>query len=189
MKDTKVISTFPGCGKTYCYNKYLDSDIIILDSDSSNFSWVKDENGNNTKTRNPDFPENYIKYIRENIGEADIIFVSSHDVVRKALEEHDIDYFLVYPHSNKECKDSFIDRYKKRNSPQSFINFISENYEKFISDMKREFFPYNILLDKNETIDDLLTYGYCEHMVARFADTKIGCPIECDRCPYRNKIL
>lgn len=189
MKDTKIISAFPGCGKTYCYNKYLGSDIIILDSDSSNFSWVKDRNGNNTETRNPDFPENYIKHIQENIGKADIIFVSSHDEVRKALEEDNIEYLLVYPYPDKECKNDFIDRYKKRDSPKSFIDFISENYEKFIYDMRTESFPYSIFLDKNETMDDLLTYGYCEHMIAKSADTKIGCPMECDRCPYRNEML
>lgn len=59
---------------------------MCLDSDSSNFSWVKDENGNNTKERNPEFPKNYIEHIKSNIGKVDVIFVSSHKVVREALE-------------------------------------------------------------------------------------------------------
>ena len=66
----KVISAFPGCGKTTYYktwwkhkdNVWKDKTVgeVILDSDSSEFSWIKDENGNNTKERNQDFPNNYI---------------------------------------------------------------------------------------------------------------------------------
>jgi hypothetical protein len=43
-KNTFVISAFPGCGKSYCYNNYQDK-LSMLDSDSSEFSWIKDENG------------------------------------------------------------------------------------------------------------------------------------------------
>ena len=59
MKKTLVMSAFPASGKTFAYNKYKNSK-IIFDSDSSEFSWIKDEFGNNTKERNPDFPNNYI---------------------------------------------------------------------------------------------------------------------------------
>jgi hypothetical protein len=62
MKQTFVISAFPGCGKSYCYKKYQDR-FSILDSDSSEFSWIKDNEGKNTKERNPDFPNNYIDHI------------------------------------------------------------------------------------------------------------------------------
>lgn len=41
MKNTKVISAFPGTGKTYCFNNFKG--ITMLDSDSSEFSWIKDE--------------------------------------------------------------------------------------------------------------------------------------------------
>ena len=62
---TKIISAFPGTGKSYYHNKNKET---TLDSDSSNFSWIKDENGNNTTERNPKFPQNYIYHIKENIG-------------------------------------------------------------------------------------------------------------------------
>ena len=88
---TAVVSAFPACGKTYAYT-HFQSRYSMLDSDSSEFSWVKDADGKNTKTRNPDFPMNYIKHIQENIGKVDFIFVSSHLAVRKALEEAGIRY-------------------------------------------------------------------------------------------------
>ena len=187
MKNTKIISAFPGCGKTYCFNKYKDTDIKILDSDSSEFSWLKDKNGNNTKERNPEFPINYINHIKENIGKVDIIFVSSHDLVRKALEDNSINYILVYPILN--CKENYIHRYINRGNDISFIDFISKNYDKFIKDMMDEEFPAKVELYSKETIDDLLTYGFCTKMIAKNADAYFGCPVECNRCPYRNTIL
>lgn len=187
MKNTKVISSFPGCGKTYCFDKYKDSGIKILDSDSSEFSWVKDENGINTKERNPDFPMNYINHIKENLGNVDIIFVSSHDIVRSALKENDINYILVYPCLG--AKEEYINRYSVRGSDENFIKFIESNYEKFINDMQLENFPQKIELNYEETLDDLLKYGYCQGYVAKYLDAYRGCPIECNRCPYKENII
>ena len=123
MKDTKVIAAFPACGKTYCFNR--NEDYIILDSDSSKFSWMyrkrtKEElddarkeweatphlmtttsyintiKDQEIKVRNPEFPKNYIEHIKENIGKVDYIFVSTHEEVRKALTDAGIEFILVY---------------------------------------------------------------------------------------------
>lgn len=132
-KTTFVISAFPGCGKSYCFNHYNGEDLKILDSDSSQFSWIKDENGNNTKERNPEFPDNYIRHIKENIGKVDIIFVSSHKIVRDALLENNIRTILIYPY--KHCKDEWIERFRKRGNNEKFITFISDNWDNFIDEM------------------------------------------------------
>lgn len=141
---TKVISAFPACGKTYCFENKQSYYNGILDSDSSEFSWIKDENGNNTDVRNPDFPNNYIKHIKDNMGKVEIIFVSSHDVVRDALKENDIEYTLVYPDINQ--KDEWIRRFKNRGNNDGFINFISNNWDNFITDMENETYPRKIKL-------------------------------------------
>lgn len=135
MKPTFVISAFPACGKSYCFNHYQDR-FSMLDSDSSEFSWIKDENGNNTTERNPNFPQNYIQHIKENIGKVDIIFVSSHGVVRKALFDNDIGAIIVYP--NKNLKDEWIRRFKERGNDEGFIKFISDNWDNFIDDIENE---------------------------------------------------
>ena len=57
MRNTKVIAAFPACGKSYCFDR--NEDYIILDSDSSKFSWAYPD-GLAAKYRNPDFPKNYI---------------------------------------------------------------------------------------------------------------------------------
>ena len=38
--DTKIISAFPACGKTYAFKKLNENGYKILDSDSSKFSWM-----------------------------------------------------------------------------------------------------------------------------------------------------
>jgi hypothetical protein len=77
FKNTKVISAFPGCGKTHLFKTHKNK--IILDSDSSTFDKKY-------------FPQNYIKHIKENIGKVDIILVSSHSDVRSALVNENIDF-------------------------------------------------------------------------------------------------
>lgn len=108
---TKIYSVFPACGKTWLYEHQEDYDLKILDSDSSQFSWEEypliGEN-RTIKFRNPDFPNNYIKHIKENIGKHDCIFVSSHASVREALDRNGIDFTIVYPETT--CKAEWVGR-------------------------------------------------------------------------------
>lgn len=150
---TKVISAFPACGKSYFYNIQKDLGLKVLDSDSSEFSWIKDESGNNTKERNPDFPSNYIEHIKNNLGSVDIIFVSSHDIVRNALKESNINYYLAYP--QKELKQEWVERFKSRGNNEGFIQFISSNWDSFIDDIENEAFPIKVELKSGEYILDV----------------------------------
>lgn len=139
--------------KSYCFENYQDR-FSILDSDSSNFSWVKDKDGNNTTTRNPNFPQNYIEHIKSNIGKVDIIFVSSHEIVRQALYENDIKTVIVYP--SKDMKEDFIKRYKDRGNNESFIKFISTNWDRFINEIENEDYGFiKNRLNKEEPYLDL----------------------------------
>lgn len=145
MKNTKVISGFPGVGKTVLSNK---EGLVILDSDSSNFSWI--EKG----VRNPHFPLNYMRHIEANLGVADYIFVSSHDNVRKALEDREIEYTLVYP--RMDLKEEYIERYRNRGNEAAFINFIDSKWDEFISNIEKETFPKLVELTNGEYLSDVL---------------------------------
>lgn len=144
IKETMVIAAFPGTGKSFCVKNESDKFNGILDSDSSNFSWVKDSNGNNTTERNPDFPNNYIKHIKENIGKVEVIFVSSHKEVREALEREGIEYVLVYP--NVFQKDDYINRYKNRGSSDKFVRLLEANWDEWINECRTEEYPVRIEL-------------------------------------------
>ena len=121
---TRIIAAFPGTGKSYYHKKHPDT---TLDSDSSHFSWMFKDG---TKVRNSDFPYNYIEHIRNNIGLYEFIFVSTHKEVREALLDNCIFFYLIYPSEDK--KDYYVRRYKDRNSPESFVKLLIENWHKWI---------------------------------------------------------
>lgn len=103
--NTKIYSVFPACGKTWLYEHQEDYGLKIMDSDSSNFNWIRVDG---RKERNPEFPENYITHIKENIGKCDCIFVSSHASVREALDREGIDFTVVYP--EQDCEAEWVGR-------------------------------------------------------------------------------
>lgn len=146
---TYVISAFPGCGKSYCFKKYGDK-FKILDSDSNKFSWTTD--GEGITVRNKDFPNNYIKHIKDNIGKVDIIFVNSHKEVREALSENNIDAILIYPY--RHCKTQWLTRFKLRGDGEKFIKFLSDNWYNFLSELENDKNGFlHVRLDENEYID------------------------------------
>ena len=124
---TKIISAFPGVGKTTYHKNNPDT---TLDSDSSSFSWIVDEHGN--KTRNPHFPQNYIDHIKQNIGKYKYIFVSSHKEVRDALLDNCIFFYLVYPVNSR--KEEFIQRYRDRGNDENFIKLVKTNWENWMDE-------------------------------------------------------
>jgi hypothetical protein len=135
---TKIVSAFPGTGKSYFFREVADKvGLRVLDSDSSGFSWITSvgTTGESVKIRNPEFPANYIKHIKENMGEVDIIFVSSHKEVREALVAEGLEFFLVYPW--KEYKDEYIKRYTERGNPKEFIATVGKNWDMWIDELEK----------------------------------------------------
>ena len=122
MKKTVIISAFPGCGKSTAYVK-LKNKIDVLDSDSSLFD-------------KKDFPNNYINHIKENIGKVDIIFVSSHQIVRNALKENNIHFSMYYP--SKKRKNEMLELYKQRGNNEDFIYFLDNHFDFFIENIENE---------------------------------------------------
>lgn len=151
MIQTYIISAFPGTGKTYFHKNHPD---ISLDSDSSEFSWIIDKNGN--KIRNPKFPNNYINHIKENIGKYKFIFVSSHKEVRELLNLHCIFYYVVYPLI--ECKEEYIERYRFRGSDEKFIDLISNNWDNWIEELEIYDNNFSLPLPSKITLSDALKY-------------------------------
>lgn len=151
MKKAIVISAFPACGKSYLFENIKDK--VVLDSDSSEYSWVVNEDGK--KVRNPEFPSNYIKHIKNNLKKADIIFVSSHLVVRQAMADAGISYVTVYPESS--MKAEWIGRCFLRGNDEDFLHFIADSWDKFMDCIYDE--PHGkklYRLTSNEYLADIL---------------------------------
>ncbi len=137
--NTKVISAFPGCGKSHFFRENKDK--IVLDSDSSKFDKSQ-------------FPSNYIEHIKENIGKADIIMVSSHKEVRDALVENEIPFTLVYP--DISIKEEYIGRYVDRGNSEAFVNLLLKNWELWIGELDNQVGCEKIKLSRGEYLSDVL---------------------------------
>lgn len=161
MKDTLVISAYPCCGKSYMYKNYQYR-WSILDSDSSDFRWLSKEE----KIENPDFPNNYIKHIQDNIGKVDIICVSSHLKVRELMTKAGIEFCTVYP--ERGLLDEWIGRMYRRGSDKSFIDFQIEHWDQFMKDICTE--PYGFWLTRlysNDYISNHIIEMLCNRTLVR----------------------
>ena len=156
---TKIISAFPGTGKSYYHKNHLET---TLDSDSSQFSWLYDEWGDKLlgldgkPMRNPQFPQNYIEHIKSNIGKYEYIFVSSHKEVREALVNNCLLFYLIYP--DYDDKEIYIERYKQRGSSDNFIKLIENNWNNWIEELDWQDDCVLFKLPKNSNITEYLDY-------------------------------
>lgn len=137
-KDTKLISAFPGSGKSHYFR---NTDKYVLDSDSSKFDKSK-------------FPENYIKHIKNNMGKVDIIMISSHKEVRDALVDNELSFTLVYP--DKSLKDEYISRYKERGNDDKFVELLDKNWDTWIGELETQDGCKHIKLHSGQYLSDIL---------------------------------
>jgi hypothetical protein len=138
-KKTKLVSAFPGCGKSHLFRNKGEK--VILDSDSSTFDKSQ-------------FPKNYIQHIKENIGKADIILISSHDIVRDALVVNGLRFTLVYP--DISIKDEYIQRYIDRGNNDAFVKLLQENWDTWIRDMEKQIGCEHIKLKSGQYLSDVI---------------------------------
>lgn len=119
---TKIISGFPGVGKSHL-GKRSDNEVKVLDLESSNF---KGENR----------WEDYKSEIKNQVGKVDVLFVSSHKETRKILSELGLNFYLVYP--DRSLKDEYLRRYAERGSSQEFLGMMDKNFDLFIDSIENE---------------------------------------------------
>lgn len=136
---TKVISGFPGVGKSTIFNTGAN----CSDSDSSKFDKI-------------DFPRNYIEHLKAAIaeGKLDYVFVSSHASVRQAMVDAGILFTLVYP--NIALKKEYMERYAKRGSPQPFLDLMDKQWANFIIDCSMQQECSIVVLQEGQFLADVL---------------------------------
>ena len=119
----------------------------MLDSDASRFSWTS------PGVRNPDFPQNYIQHIRENIGKVDIILVSTHAAIRNAFVASELRFTLVYP--TPDQKDDYLIRFRERGSTPEFVEMMSQSWTPFLTELIYQGGCYHHILQKGEYLADI----------------------------------
>ena len=113
-------------GKTYATAHYGDR-YRLRDSDSSEFHFLEGLDG---KTLNPGWPKNYLDHIASIVKscEYQVLFVSTHEEVRRGLHALGIPYILVIPHKHPSVKTEFLKRYRERGSSEKFVKLLDENW-------------------------------------------------------------
>ena len=160
---TCVIAGFGGIGKTTLAKKYIN----VLDLESTPYKYLIEDydqydaeavkgQGIAKKEPNPDFPNNYVTAIKENIGKYDYILVWCHpEQSLPHLDKAHINYEIFLP----TCKalDEYHQRFINRGNSAEYINRVSskESYDKRLPQWKATGKPI-IFLEANETLESYL---------------------------------
>ena len=190
MKNTLIISAYTCCGKTYASEHIKNYD--ILDVNIYNFKTIKrlpnEEEIEKERKRwesslhlmsteghlnqfkqqiisvnNPDFPNNFIQYIKENIGKVDVIFVDSDIKIRQWLNEAKIKFVTVYPWSS--CLQEWIGRMYLCDYSDTIIRYRINGWHNEVLKNKEPLGDYLIRLShgkyiSEKLIDDCFILGY-----------------------------
>lgn len=160
-----IIAAFPGTGKTYA-SKHLVW--ASLDAESSDFKWLdndssksKEQSKGTFKKENPNFVNDYVDYLEEKEEENQhhIIFISTHKEVLDELTARKMPFVIVVP--DISLYDAYIDRYTKRDNPESFVNLMRDKYTEFVFDLasNTDAVATIILNDENMYVSDFCKGG------------------------------
>jgi len=156
--DIKVISVFAGLGKTTVGEKYpnvCDLRSSIYRCDYSNIKPQDYEKRKCVKDRipNPDWPNNYLKAMKEAIKKYDLVLVPSNLDVRNLLIENGIPFLFILP--SLDSRELLLKRYQERGNSEDLIQDVMEYFDTW--SRKQEDYSYPIMiLEKNQYLEDLL---------------------------------
>ena len=185
MKNTLVISAYTCCGKTYASEHMKDYDIFDFDirkfktiNRLQNEEEIEEERKwwesslhlmsveghlNQFKQQiisvdNPNFPNNFIQYIKENIGKVDVIFVDSDIRIRQWLNEAKIKFVTIYPGSS--CLQEWIGRMYLCDYSDTIIRYRINGWNNEVFKNKEPLGDHFIRLSHGKYIDEKLIDDY-----------------------------
>lgn len=152
-----VIAGFGGVGKTELAKKYKN----VIDLESIFWKWqynerhmnIEEYKSGNDRIPNPNFPQNYIEAIKENQKKYDIVLIAYSTIICRAVKENNVSFLLCYP--DKEAKDIYIERYRKRGNNECFINKNIESFEEAVDILEKRV-ESKIVLHGNEVLEEYL---------------------------------
>lgn len=153
--DKIIIAGFPGVGKTKSAEILRG---IAIDCESSDFHWMDPKA--EVKTSDPEWPYNYLKYIKmltyetDSIkGFRDLLYVccSTHAEVLQRLRQERIPFVIVVP----EDKEDTVARYRARGNSEAFIQKLEENWDTWMKNFESYDMPI-VRLKPDMYLSDLL---------------------------------
>lgn len=171
-----VFSVFHGAGKSTAMKYLTEKGYTVSDSDSSEFNFKMSEcgrhyldvNGDITdnkdeRVKNPNFISDYMQAIKSRGETNDIVFVSSHDEIRKALTDNSISFTMVGYQNG--IKNVVVERIRNRDTNQpneAIANFLDSNWDMFIDGMVDHNPSKIFYLGSEQYVSDVLCeLGFC----------------------------
>lgn len=156
--NIKVISVFAGLGKTTVAQKYPN----VCDLRSSlyrcDYSNIKEEDYEKMKCvrnriPNPNWPNNYLKSLKDAIEKYDLVLVPSNPDIRDLLMENDIPFLFILP--SFESRNLLFKRYQDRGNSEELIHSVMEYFDTWSRNQEDYSYPI-MILEKNQYLEELL---------------------------------
>ena len=119
-----IISSFPGCGKSYLMNTHGDK-AKMLDAFTPELVGDSGDGGYDYNV--------WVDKIMNVVDEYDIVFVPVAEKMLETLNKREIDYDIFYP--SKERRGEFLENQVKKHSPMNEIRELDNNFDKWIEEI------------------------------------------------------
>jgi hypothetical protein len=154
-----IIAAHAGTGKTHFASLYpeLTIDLVsmpykyILTNDTP---YDESSKANPENILNPDWPNNYISAIKQNLESDKILLIPSDFLVLDLLKNEKLHYFLCYPQRN--AKEIYCERYIKRGNSDEFIDIFIDGWDKFMDRFEKDTYGQHIVLQPEQFLSDVI---------------------------------
>ena len=154
----KVISVFAGLGKTTVGEKYPNVCDLRSSAYRCDYSHIKEEDYEKMKCvenriPNPDWPNNYVKALKEAMKQYDLVLVPSNLDIRNLLIENNIPFLFILP--SLDSRELLLKRYQKRGNSEDLIRNVMEYFDTWSRNPEDYSYPI-LILEKNQYLEYLL---------------------------------
>ena len=154
-----VISCFAGLGKTTVAKKYpnvcdLQTSAFRRNPSIKTYDYEK-QKGFDSNITNPNFPQNYLDALENARTKYEIVLVTMAHDIRELLEQNNIPFIFVLPERTNSFKEKLIARCQERGNSESFVKYISENFDS-LSRNQKDYKNKILILKENQYLEDLL---------------------------------
>jgi len=133
-KNTRIVSAFPGTGKTFLCQRSCKN---LIEKEC----W---------KYIGANFPHNCVEAIKDQIGKADVIFISTNKIVLDILISDGVSLIAIYPEA--KLKKDYLKRYAARGDQPGFIKMMDDNWSNWIQELDERDDCLKKILKKGEYI-------------------------------------
>ena len=142
---------FPGIGKSFIADgeKIIDADCQYFQYKGVSMEGLHGD-ANWGVAIEPEYPENYIRYV--NGVNAEIVLINCHISLLSRFENVEV----VYP--VKELKEEYLKRYQQRGDNESFVAYMNDSFEQMVDAIVSLPYPRYSITEKGMYLSDVILH-------------------------------